>query len=262
MKNGECRLLLLHFSIQHSTFSIPLSSSVLIWGFLAVAVPLILTPGVSTAVVLRNSLRGGVRAGLATTLGVNASSVCFGLLSAFGFAVALQRWPSLWLILRSAGIAYLAWLGIQSLRHAFAAADSKRQGVRPGSDWGQTGVRLGSDQGQTGVRPGSDPLGSGFGAPAAVGWVREGFLTNMMNPALATFYFVILPQFIPAGASIARTALLLTAVHVTLAASWHTVWAIAGGTLAAVLTSGRPRQALDLFSGVAMILLAVRLAFR
>jgi threonine/homoserine/homoserine lactone efflux protein len=225
-----------------------------LWGFLAVTLPLVLTPGASTAVVLRNSLSGGIRGGLTTTVGVNAGSVCYGILCAFGFAIALQRWPGLWLFLRTAGIAYLAWLGIQSLRHAFTSGNhafpSQRgqTGARVGSDWGRSGVRLGSDSSLT---------------PGAVGaWLREGFLTNLMNPALATFYFVVLPQFIPAGASIARTALLLTAVHVSLAASWHVVWAIAGGTLSALLTSGRPRQALDLFSGLAMILLAARLALR
>jgi threonine/homoserine/homoserine lactone efflux protein len=92
--------------------------------------------------------------------------------------------------------------------------------------------------------------------------LREGFLTNVMNPALVTFYFVILPQFIPRGASVASSALALTAVHVTLAASWHTVWAIAGGTLSNVLSVGRPRQILDLVSGLAMLLLAVRLGVR
>ena len=208
-----------------------------IWAFLAVTIPLVLTPGASTAVVLRNSLSGGVRAGLVTTIGVNAGSVCFGILCAFGFGLALQQWPSIWLGLRVIGIAYLAWLGIQSLRHAFTDTRPSRQPTRvgPGSD------------------PGLTPMAAGL---------REGFLTNIMNPALATFYFVILPQFIPAGASIARTALVLTALHVTIAASWHTVWAVAGGTLSAVLSSGRPRQALDIFSGVAMILLAVRLAVR
>src|ERR1051325_3955504 len=35
-------------------------------------------------------------------------------------------------------------------------SDQGQTGVRPGSDQGQTGVRPGSDQGQTGVRPGSD----------------------------------------------------------------------------------------------------------
>ena len=57
-------------------------------------VPFILTPGVSTAVVLRNSLSGGVRAGVQTAAGVNSGSVVYGLVSAFGLAFALRRWPA------------------------------------------------------------------------------------------------------------------------------------------------------------------------
>lgn len=205
-----------------------------LWGFLAVTVPLVLTPGASTAVVLRNSLSGGVRAGLVTTVGVNAGSVFYGLLCAFGFAIALQRWPSIWLVLRIVGVAYLAWLGLQSLWRA----------VNPPAT-----TRLNGTSTPAPVRPTSHVL-------------REGFLTNVMNPALATFYFVILPQFIPRGASIATTAVILTAVHVTIAASWHIVWAVAGGTLASVLSAGRPRQVLDLLSGVAMVWLAARLGLR
>ena len=68
-----------------------------VWAFVAVAVPLVLVPGVSTAVVLRNSIAGGVRAGLETAVGVNAGSFCYGLLSAFGVALAIQRWPPVWL---------------------------------------------------------------------------------------------------------------------------------------------------------------------
>lgn len=90
-----------------------------LWGFVAVTVPLVLTPGVSTAIVLRDSIAGGVRAGLVTAVGINTGSFCYGLLTAFGFALALQRWPAAWVGLRVVGVLYLAWLGTQSLRRAF-----------------------------------------------------------------------------------------------------------------------------------------------
>ena len=76
-----------------------------VWGFIAVTAPLVLSPGPSTAVVLRNSIAGGARAGLFTAAGANTGSFCYGLLTAFGFAAALQRWPSAWLVLRWGGVA-------------------------------------------------------------------------------------------------------------------------------------------------------------
>ena len=92
--------------------------------------------------------------------------------------------------------------------------------------------------------------------------LKDGFITNVTNPALATFYFIVLPQFIPARAPIVSSALILTAVHISLAVSWHAVWAAAGGTLAVALGAGRPRQILDLATGVALLALAARLAVR
>lgn len=201
-----------------------------IWGFLLMTIPLVLTPGASTAVVLRNSIAGGTRAGLVTAVGINTGSLCYGLLSAFGFAVALQRWPSAWTVLRVVGLSYLAWLGVQSLRRAAsprAAAVFGRADAAARGPWRN---------------------------------LYEGFVTNLLNPAIATFYLVVLPQFIPRDAPIVRSALILTAVHIALAASWHVAWAAAGGTLARVLSGGRPRQAIEAISGVALIALAVKIA--
>ena len=85
-----------------------------LWAFLAVAVPLVLTPGASTAVVLRNSLAGGTRAGLETAIGANTGSLVYGLLCAFGFALALQQWPGVWVVLRVVGVdlSRVAWRAI------------------------------------------------------------------------------------------------------------------------------------------------------
>jgi threonine/homoserine/homoserine lactone efflux protein len=199
-----------------------------IWGFVAVTLPLVLSPGVSTAVVLRNSVAGGVRAGVETAAGVNAGSVCYGLLSAAGVSLALQRWPSAWVALRLGGTAYIAWLGLQSLRRAFAADPRAGRAERPGVDRGR------------------------------LAHLSEGFVTNALNPAIATFYLVIVPQFVPRGAPVVRSILILTTIHVALALSWHLAWATAGGTLAHVLSRRRPRQALDVAAGVALILLAAK----
>jgi len=199
------------------------------WAFVAVTVPLVLTPGASTAVVLRNSIAGGVRGGLLTAVGANAGSFCYGLLTAFGFSLALQRWPSVWTALRIAGVLYLAWLGVQSLRRAVHA--ERRSSV---------------DARQAASTP----------------WrtVGQGFTTNVLNPSLATFYLIVLPQFIPRGADIVASALVLTAIHIAMAASWHVTWAVAGGTLSRSLAGGRPRQALEAISGVALLALAVKIA--
>jgi threonine/homoserine/homoserine lactone efflux protein len=203
-----------------------------VWGFVAVTLPLVLTPGASTAVVLRNSLAGGPRAGIATAIGANSGSICYGLLSAFGLALALQRWPFAWVALRAGGIAYMAWLGVQSLRRAFSAHRSHATSIQTVA-----------------------------GRSVRKSFV-EGFATNALNPAIATFYLVLLPQFIPRGAPIVASALLLTAIHVTLAASWHVTWAAAGGGLSRTLSAPRARQTLEAVTGIALLGLAIRMGSR
>lgn len=199
-----------------------------VWGFLAVTVPLVLTPGVSTAVVLRNSLAGGTRAGIVTAIGVNSGSICYGLLSAFGFALALQRWPTAWVVLRVGGVAYMVWLGIQSIRRAWSPGGN--EAALPGTD---RGLRAS---------------------------LYEGFLTNALNPTIATFYLVLLPQFIPRGAPVVASALLLTAIHVAIAATWHVSWAAAGGILSRTLGAPRPRLILEAMTGIMLLAFAIKIA--
>ena len=200
-----------------------------LWPFIAVALPLVLVPGASTAVVLRNSINGGTGAGLLTALGCNSASVCYGLLTAFGFAAVLQEWPSIWLVLRFAGVAFLAWLGVTSLSRAVRAQPS----ARPLAGNGQAGSRRSA--------------------------AASGFLTNLLNPSLTAFYLIVLPQFIPRGAPFARSAMTLTVVHVSMAFAWHSAWAVAGAALARTLSSGWPRRTLDVIAGLALLALAASL---
>jgi threonine/homoserine/homoserine lactone efflux protein len=205
-------------------------------GFLAITIPLILTPGVSTAVVLRNSLAGGTRAGVQTAVGMASASFCYGLLTAFGFALALRRWPWAWTAIQVGGALYLGRLAAQSLRRAAT---------------GRTPVLQAGRAAATGAEP------DGFLRNA-----YEGFITNGLNPAIATFYVAIVPQFVPAGAPIVKTTLLLTAIHVALAATWHVTWAVAGGTLSHLLSGKRPRRTLEALAGITLAVLAIRLASR
>jgi threonine/homoserine/homoserine lactone efflux protein len=175
--------------------------------------------------VLRNSIAGGARAGLLTAAGANSGSLSYALLTAFGFAAALQHWPSAWLVLRWSGVAYLSWLGVQSLVRVRRPPVARPQ--RP--------IEASRDN-----------------------WRRfaAGYATNVLNPSLAAFYLVIVPQFAPKGSPFISSVLLLAALHIAMALAWHTSWALAGATLARVLSRRGPRQTLDLATGIALLALA------
>lgn len=204
-----------------------MDSELPLWGFIAVTGPLVLSPGATTAVVLRNSISSGTRGGILTAVGANSGSVCYGLLTAFGFSAALARWPAVWFVLRWAGVAYLTCLGVQSLWRAFHPRSAS---VLPSRE---------------------APRGDGH-------HVRSGFLTNVLNPSLMAFYLIVVPQFIPRAAPFARSAMVLTLTHISMAFSWHCAWAAAGATLARVLSRPRPRQALNVLTGIALLGLAIK----
>ncbi len=90
------------------------------FAFLGVAALLIVTPGPDTALTIRNALRGGRRAGLLTAAGVASGQAVWALFTAAGVAAILRASQPAFVALRLAGAAYLLWLGIQSLRAAFA----------------------------------------------------------------------------------------------------------------------------------------------
>jgi threonine/homoserine/homoserine lactone efflux protein len=134
-----------------------------------------------------------------------------------------------WLVLRAGGTLYLAWLGLRSLRLAWTYRAPDAQ------------------------------LAASLERPPFARSLREGFVTNILNPSLATFYLLIIPQFVPRGAPVVPSVLTLTAFHVSLALTWHLTWAAAGGTLSDTLTRTNPRRVLEGISGVALLGLALKM---
>ena len=127
--------------------------------FLAVA-----SPGPDFAIVLKQSLVHGRRTAIWTSLGVGAAILVHVTYSLLGLGL-LIRGSELWFgVVKFAGAAYLAWIGVQSLR------------AKPRPD---AGVEK-SEGGEVRERP-----------PAPRGAFAAGFLTNALNPK-ATLFFISL----------------------------------------------------------------------
>ncbi|GAA1185022.1 LysE family translocator [Nesterenkonia xinjiangensis] len=129
--------------------------------FLLIAALVIITPGSDTAVVLKNALMSGRRGGVATALGVTTAVAIQGVLTAAGLGVLISQSQPVLQTVRWIGVAYLAWLALQALRSAWQ---------------GQYTATLA----ESGV--------------SARGY-RQGFLTNITNPAVLMFYLALFPQF-------------------------------------------------------------------
>src|SRR5215472_3439024 len=84
--------------------------------FALTATLVILAPGPDSMLVMRNTLRGGQRAGWITACGTVSGLAVWAVAAALGLSALLRVSHVGYDILRLAGAAYLIWLGVTSLR--------------------------------------------------------------------------------------------------------------------------------------------------
>jgi threonine/homoserine/homoserine lactone efflux protein len=198
--------------------------------FIAFTFVLVVTPGSTTAVVIRNTLEGGRRSGLAAALGAAAGNTTHATLAGIGLSVLISRWPAAALAVNVGGAAYLAWLGVGSLRRAWREPDG--------------GIAFAAETG-------------GAPAPSAIRSFRDGAVVNLLNPPIITYYIAVVPSFIPSGAPRTYFAM-LAAIHVSMALACHWLWALAFDRLRAWLRRPAARRLVEAATGVALIALAVK----
>jgi threonine/homoserine/homoserine lactone efflux protein len=128
--------------------------------FLLASFLLAIVPGVGTAMLVKQSLRGGRRAALATVAGLQTGVAFWAVAAGLGLSVLLVASEVAYQVLRVAGVVVLLWFGVRALF--------------------------------------TKPTGSTAATPA--GGFRAGLLVNLANPKLAVFAVSFLPQFVPAGA--------------------------------------------------------------
>ena len=197
--------------------------------YVALTAALVITPGATTAVVVRNALEGGWRSGVWAAVGAAVGNSTHAAVAGLGLAVMLARSPRVFAAIQLAGGVYLAWLAVQSLRRVIAHR------ALPASD---------------SILATADPR------RAHHAW-REGVSVNLLNPSIATFYLAVVPSFVPASASTGYY-IGLAATHVGLAFAVHTAWAVLLDRLRHVLASPRARVILEALTALTLGSLAAR----
>ncbi|MGO3885326.1 MAG: LysE family translocator [Mycetocola sp.] len=199
-------------------------------GFAVVAAVLTLVPGLDTALILRSSISRGWRGGLATTLGINAGTLAWGIAAAVGASALLAASTTAYRILTIAGAGYMVYLGASLLWRS----------------WRKTGVAA--------EQPAAHAEESLWRS------ALTGFTTNLLNPKIGVFYIATIPQFVPAGASPLVMGVLLALVHAALTLIWAGAL-IAGTQLARRwLQSPRALRITDRVTGVVLIGMGTKLA--
>jgi threonine/homoserine/homoserine lactone efflux protein len=192
--------------------------------FVAAAALLTITPGLDTAMVLRTAAVEGSRTAALAALGIILGCLAWGAAVALGLGVLLAASSLAYTVLRWAGAAYLAWLGIKLI-------------LKPRS-------RL--DLGETGVQRGN--------------WLARGFLNNLLNPKIGVFYVSFLPQFVPTHVAAGPFIFLLAAIHGGLGAIWFAALIGATTPLKRWLARQAVVRCIDRVTGVVFVGFGLRLA--
>lgn len=196
--------------------------------FVGVAAVVILLPGPDTAVVTKNVLLHGRRAGLGTSAGIGVGLSVWTLAAAVGLASVVRASAVAFTVLKVVGALYLMWLGVQALRAARHRA---------------------GEQVLTATRP---SLG-------ARGGFRQGFLSDLANPKIGIFFTSLLPQFVDPGHPVLLPFIELGAVFVLMTMVWLGAYCIIAARATQTLRNPRVRSALDRVTGVALIAVGLRL---
>jgi threonine/homoserine/homoserine lactone efflux protein len=196
-------------------------AATLLLSFVGVSALVIVTPGQDTALVIRNTLRGGRRGGVLTAAGVSTGNFAWAVATSAGLAAVLIASEPLFQALRWFGAAYLVSLGLQSLNRALRDISS-----RPSAPQGRQ-------------RP-----------------YRQGLLSNLGNPKIAVFFSSLLPQFAQSFAGLLALGVLFAAMGL----AWLSFYALVVDRAGDFLRRSAVRRVIDAVVGAVLVAFGVRLA--
>ncbi|KIC85759.1 LysE family translocator [Pantoea agglomerans] len=198
-----------------------------LFSFLFAITILTLTPGFDTALVLRSAVAQGAKRASVTALGITLGCLVWGVAVGFGLGALLLASEMAYNLLKWLGAAWLLYLGLKLL-------------LKPR---------------QTAVDTQQPALQQGY-----LACFSRGLLGNLLNPKVGIFYVSFLPQFIPAGASVALWCSLMALAHMLLGLIWNAV--LIGGShyFAGHLRKPRVLKVMDRLTGCVFIGFAAKLA--
>lgn len=196
--------------------------------FFAAAFVLAVVPGPGMLYVLARTLRGGRREGLLSTLGTAIAGAIHTLAAALGVSAVLATSALAFAVVKWAGVVYLVYLGVRTI--------------------------LQRDETGTG-QPARDGVSRGA--------LRQGLMTEVLNPKTALFFLAFIPQFIDTSGN-AFTQFVLLGLITTLLTSGADLLVVWGAVpLSRALGRSRRLQRVQkVSSGATLVGLGVYVAVR
>ncbi len=197
--------------------------------YILLATALAVAPGPDVIFVVANGMRHQVKGAIASALGIGGGSVVHAIAAALGVSAIVAASPSAFEILRHAGVAYLAFLGVQALK-----------------SWWNYSNNLDPNQAVVEV--------------SAWNVFRRGLITNILNPKVMVFYLALLPQFINVElGNVGLQIFLLGCIHNVIGITFLISIGLAAGKASGWLARTSFGKWMDGIAGVFFLGLAVRL---
>jgi threonine/homoserine/homoserine lactone efflux protein len=207
--------------------------------FLGACTVVAAVPGPSTALIIRQSIRGGKRSGFMTVLGNETGVFLWGCAAALGLTALLAASQVAYDVMRVVGAAVLLWFGTQSL----LSARRLKQAPHDAETEAQAAGSNPDDRSNT-----------------AAWSYRAGLLTNLANPKAAVFAMSFLPQFVPAHAPKLATLVVLAAVWAVYEVGYYSTYVWFVQRMRTFFARRSVRRRMEQVSGVVLIGLAARMA--
>jgi threonine/homoserine/homoserine lactone efflux protein len=184
-----------------------------------------MSPGPSLAVVMGAALRGSRNKGYGAALAHGLGVGLYALLTIAGLAVLVTQWPVAFVAMQLLGAAYLAYLGVKSLRQSSATSHATQAAT-----------------------------GESYGP-------MSGFWIAFLNPKLAIFMLALFAQFLRPGADLMEKGIMVATVTAT-DASWYSL--VVTLVSHSALRAGLEKHAglIDRIFGVLLLVLAISVVLR
>ncbi len=177
-----------------------------------------IVPGPNVTVIVANSLRGGIRAGMASVAGTQLGVFIALIVLAAGLQVVIQSAGMVFDIIRMLGAAYLVWLGVKMLLSS-----------------GRLDIEQASAPAQ--------PISSYF-------W--QGCLVFLSNPKALVFFGAFIPQFVDPSRDAFPQVVVLGLTFMAVTTTLDSGYAVAAGKAREMLSRSRVRM-VECFSGLCMV---------
>lgn len=196
--------------------------------FILATTLLVMIPGQGVAMVLRQSIVGGPKAALLSSIGNCAGILIWSISSAIGLSAVFTDSETAYSILKWSGVLFLTFISAQtflSLRKEFGKFD------------------LESDVQST-----------------ALGSFRLGLITNLTNAKAAVYAVAFIPAFIPKQSSLGFGIIILGTIWALISIIWNIglIWTVKKSS--AYIQKPVVRRALTAISAIGILGIAVGLA--